>query len=319
MSRRAPGKDKTATPRKEADIPEILSGLIDGITTGAPLAIVIRNSDTKSNNYDNIKCQPRPNHSDFAAYVKYSGYNDIRGGGHFSARLTAPIVAAGAICRCILKDMGVTLGGHIMNIGLAYDKPFDYVNVSSEELDSLSAKLFALINPNVEEQMRAEVESARMDCDSVGGSVELAAVGIPAGVGNPMFFGVENVIASILYGIPAVKSVSFGAGEDFSRMRGSQANDSMYFEEDKVKCRTNNCGGITGGITNGMPLIVKVALKPTPSISKPQQTVNLKTGENSTLIIEGRHDPCIVPRALPALEAAFAIGILDLLREDNKL
>ena len=320
MSRRAPGKDKTATSRKEVDEPEILSGLLDGVTTGAPLAILIRNNDMRSHNYDDLKIHPRPSHADYAAYVKYDGYNDIRGGGHFSARLTAPIVAAGAICRSILAEKGITVGGHISSIGSVDDKPFDPVKVTDAKLKELSSKLFALNDPEKEEEMRAEVEAARMDCDSVGGSVELAAVGLPAGVGNPMFYGVENVIAHLLYGVPAVKSVSFGAGDSFSRMRGSEANDQMYVDENgQVKCLTNNCGGITGGITNGMPLIVKVALKPTPSISKPQQTVDLSKMENSTLQIVGRHDPCIVPRALAALEAAFCIGLADLLAEDGKL
>jgi chorismate synthase len=212
------------------------------------------------------------------------------------------------------------VGGHIANIGNVFDTPFDSVNISAGQLQNLSSKLFALVSPEKEEEMRQEIEKARLDLDSVGGSVELAAVGLPAGVGNPMFFGVENVLAQILYGIPAVKSVSFGAGEDFSHMRGSQANDGMYIDEKgEVKCRTNNCGGITGGITNGMPLIVKVSLKPTPSIAQPQQTVDLEKGENATLEIVGRHDPCIVPRALAALEAALCIGLCDLLAEDGKL
>ncbi len=320
MSRRAPGKDKTATARREEDIPEILSGVLEGVTTGAPLAIIIKNKDTRSHNYDDLKIQPRPNHSDYAAYVKYGGFNDVRGGGHFSARLTAPIVAAGAICRSILAQKGITVGGHIANIGNVFDTPFDPVNISAEELEKLSSKLFALNSPEKEEEMRAEVEAARLSLDSVGGSVELAAVGLPAGVGNPMFYGVENVLAQILYGIPAVKSVSFGVGEDFSRMRGSEANDQMYVDENgQIKCSTNNCGGITGGITNGMPLTVKVSLKPTPSIAQPQQTVDLEKRENATLEIVGRHDPCIVPRALAALETALCIGLCDLLAEEGKL
>ncbi len=320
MSRRAPGKDKTATTRKEADIPEIISGVVDGVTTGAPLAIIIKNNDTKSHNYDNLRDNPRPSHSDYAAAVKFDGNNDIRGGGHFSARLTAPIVAAGAICRQILENLGVTVGGHILNIGNITDTPFDPVNVSDKELKVLSSKLFALNTPEAEELMRKEIEDARLDGDSVGGSVELAAVGLPAGVGNPMFFGVENVVSNILYGIPAVKGVSFGTGFGYASMRGSAANDQMYFDENgKIKCYTNNCGGITGGITNGMPLLVTVALKPTPSIAKEQKTVNLRTRENSTLVIEGRHDPCIVPRALPVLEAALSIALLDLLAEEGKI
>lgn len=316
MSRRAPGKDKTATTRKEDDIPEIVSGVSNGVTTGAPLTIIIKNNDTNSHNYDNLRDNPRPSHADYAAAVKYGGQNDIRGGGHFSARLTAPIVAAGAICRQILKDEGITVGGHILSVGNVCESSFDPINVNGEQLEMLSTKLFALNNPDAEELMRKEIEEARLDGDSVGGSVELAAVGLPVGLGSHMFGGVENVVSNILYGIPAVKGVSFGAGFGYASMRGSQANDQMYFDEDgKVKCYTNNCGGITGGMTNGMPLLIKVALKPTPSISKEQKTVNLKTGENSTLIIEGRHDPCIVPRALPVLEAALCIALLDLLAE----
>ena len=271
-------------------------------------------NDTKSHNYDNLRDNPRPSHADYAASVKYGGANDIRGGGHFSARLTAPIVAAGAICRQILKDEGITLGGHILSIGGIEDKKFDPVNVSDAELEALSSKLFALNNPEMEEPMRAAVEKVRCDGDSVGGAVELAAVGLPVGLGSHMFLGVENVVSNILYGVPAVKGISFGAGFDYANMKGSGANDQMYFDENgKVRCYTNNCGGITGGMTNGMPLIIKVALKPTPSIAKEQKTVNLKTGENCALKIEGRHDPCIVPRALPVLEAALSIALLDLL------
>ena len=319
MSRRAPGRDNTTTSRKEEDLPEILSGVLDGVTTGAPLALIIRNKDTISKNYDNLKINPRPSHSDYAAYVKYNGYNDVRGGGHFSGRLTAPIVAAGAICRGILKEQGITVGGHIFNIGSVIDNQLDPVNVTAKELDELSKCYFSLVDKQKEEKMREEIEKARKDLDSVGGSVELAATGLPVGLGNPMFRGVENVLSNILYGVPAVKGISFGAGFGYSVLKGSDANDNMYYDGKKVVCKTNNCGGITGGITNGMPLTVMVALKPTPSISSPQQTVNLKTGENESLVIEGRHDPCIVPRALPALEAALAVGLLDLMAEGGKL
>ena len=319
MSRRAPGRDNTTTSRREEDLPEILSGVLDGVTTGAPLALIIRNKDTISKNYDNLKVNPRPSHSDYAAYVKYNGFNDVRGGGHFSGRLTAPIVAAGAICRGILEDHGITVGGHIFNIGSVTDGGLDPVNVTAKELKELSSRYFSLVNTEMEGKMREEIEKARKDLDSIGGSVELGVVGLPVGLGNPMFRGVENVLSNILYGIPAVKGVSFGTGFGYSVLRGSNANDNMYYDEGKVVCQTNNCGGITGGITNGMPITVMVALKPTPSISSPQQTVNLKTKENEELVIEGRHDPCIVPRALPALEAALSIGLLDLLAEDRKL
>ncbi len=320
MARRAPGRDNTTTQRKEEDLPEILSGVLDGVTTGAPLTLIIKNKDKISKNYDNLKNMPRPSHCDYAAYVKYNGFNDVRGGGHFSGRLTAPIVAAGAICRSILKEYGIIVGGHIFNIGSVTDSLFDPVNVTAKELDGLSSGYFSVINSTVEEKMREEIETARNSLDSVGGSVELAVVGLPVGIGNPMFRGVENVLSNILYGIPAVKGVSFGEGFGYSVLKGSQANDNMcYGENGNIVCKTNNCGGITGGITNGMPITIKVALKPTPSISIPQETVNLKTKTNETLVIEGRHDPCIVPRALPALEAALAIGILDLMAEGGKL
>ncbi len=320
MERRAPGRDESTTSRKEADIPEILSGVLDGVTTGAPLALIIRNNNTKSGDYENLKANPRPSHSDYAAHVKYDGMNDIRGGGHFSGRLTAPIVAVGTICKGILKEKGITVGGHISSIGEAFDLPFDYVNVSAEELDALQREFFALRDKTVEAAMRDEIENARLNLDSIGGTVELAAVGVPVGIGNPMFMGVENVISNILYGIPAVKGVSFGSGFEYAFMRGSEANDDMYYDENgKVRTYSNNCGGITGGIANGMPIIVKVAIKPTPSIAQNQKTVDLKIGENTTLNISGRHDPCIVARALPALEAAFAIGLCDLLGMEGKL
>ena len=320
MDRRAPGRDKSTTSRKESDTPEVLSGVLNGVTTGAPLALIIKNSNTKSDDYDNLMVNPRPSHSDYAAYVKYDGMNDVRGGGHFSGRLTAPIVALGAICKSILKENGITVGGHISSIGTVSDIPFDSVHVSADKLNALQNEFFALNDKSAEAAMRDEIENARMNLDSVGGIVELAAVGMPAGVGNPMFMGVENVIANILYGIPAVKGVSFGRGFEYGLLRGSEANDDMYYDEHGVvRTYTNNCGGITGGITNGMPIIVKAALKPTPSIAQNQKTVNLRTGENESLSIEGRHDPCIVARALPALEAAFAIGLLDLLRTEGKI
>ncbi len=317
--RRAPGRDKTATPRSEKDEFEILSGVLDGKTTGAPLALIIRNGDTIPKNYDSLRDCPRPSHSDYAAAVKFGGMNDVRGGGHFSGRLTAPITALGTICRTALLEKGITVGGHILKIGTATDSEFDKVNVSAKQLSVLNKSAFPVIDSKAEEKMRAVIEAARQNCDSVGGVVEIAVTGLPAGLGNPMFEGIENVIASALYGIPAVKAVSFGVGFDFADMLGSEANDALYYDENgNIKTKTNNCGGILGGITNGMPLIIRVALKPTPSISRPQETVNLKTGENVTLTIEGRHDPCIVPRALPALEAMLCIALADILAGEGK-
>ena len=310
--RRAPGNDKTATPRKEADEPEFLSGVTNGVTTGYPIAISIRNSNTRSGDYESVKHTPRPSHADYATYAKTGEYIPA-GGGHFSGRLTAPLVTAGSILRLYLKEKGVEIGGHILKIGNAEDKRFDPVNIDAKTLASLSESNFALIEQSVEEEMRAEVEAARLEGDSIGGMVEIAVTGLPAGVGGPMFEGVENEIARAVFGIPAVKGIEFGAGFDFAKMRGSEANDQMYYNGEKVACVTNNNGGITGGITNAMPIIFRVAIKPTPSISKPQKTVDLKCGTDTEIAIKGRHDPCIVPRALPAIEAVTAIAIANLL------
>lgn len=319
LSRRAPGRDKSATPRKESDAFRILSGLFEGKTTGAPLCAVIENTNTKSGDYANLRRLPRPSHSDYAAFVKYGGHNDVRGGGHFSGRLTAPLVIAGAVCRQMLARRGVTVGGHVLEIGAAADTPFDPVHVTAQELAALSQNYFATRSPKAEEAMRAEIEAARRSLDSVGGRVEIAAVGLPAGLGFPMFRGVENVVAAALYGVPAVKSVSFGAGERFAALHGSESNDQMHMDGGAVRTLTNHCGGITGGITNGMPLLVWATCKPTPSIARAQRTVDLSAMEDATLEIHGRHDPCIVPRALPAAEAAVAVALADLMREDGRL
>ena len=314
LGRRAPGRDKTATSRREADVPRVLSGLYRGKTSGAPLAAVIENTDTRSQDYGEIAQKARPGHADYTGFLRYKGCNDPRGGGHFSGRLTAPLVFAGAVCRQILEKEGVFIGGHIASIAGVEDDPFHPVDVTKEQLKALSAVPFSLLNPGVEEAMRAEVERARLDCDSVGGIVECAAVGLPAGLGSPMFGGVENVLASILFGIPAVKGVEFGAGFAAAGMRGSQHNDSFFQREDgSVATSTNHHGGALGGITSGMPLIVRAAFKPTPSIAKPQQTVELPSFGPCQLQIKGRHDPCIVPRALPVVEAAVALGIINLM------
>ena len=314
MARRAPGQDKTATTRVEADEPQILSGLLDGVTTGAPLAAIIYNTNTRSKDYSDLKVHPRPGHADYTAAVRYDGANDIRGGGHFSGRLTACLVFAGAVCRQILERRGVTIGAHALKIGKAMDKPFDPVRVSAEKLNAMNTRYFAVQDAEAETAMRAEIESARLDADSIGGVIECAAVGMPAGIGSPMFGGVENVLASILYGIPAVKGVEFGAGFDVADMRGSENNDPFYYDENgEVKTETNHAGGILGGITTGMPILFRIAVKPTPSIGKAQKTVDLKEKHDDTLTITGRHDPCIVPRAIPLAEAAAAIALLDMM------
>ena len=313
MSRRAPGKDKTATPRLEKDIPHILSGVLDSVTTGAPLAMIIENTNTKSGDYSNLLTVPRPSHSDYPAYVKYGGNNDIRGGGHFSGRLTAPLVFAGAVAKQILGEKGITIGAHIAQIGSARDEMLDKNNNSADLLNQLTSKSFSVISKDAEENMRAVVEEARMSLDSVGGAVECAVVGLPVGIGSNMFSTVESHLSSILFGIPAVKGVQFGAGFDFAEMTGSQANDGYRIKDGAVSLVSNNNGGVLGGMTTGAPLVLSVVIKPTPSISQPQQSVNLQTMTDETLVIHGRHDPCIVPRAVPVVEAAVALGILDLM------
>lgn len=312
MARRAPGRDKTTTPRKEADTPKILSGVLNGVTTGAPIAMIIENTNTKSGDYSNIMSVPRPSHSDYAAYVKYSGNNDIRGGGHFSGRLTAPVVFAGAVAKQALAQKGIVIGAHISQIGSVKDDGFDKNNISKELLLNLSQNYFATLGDK-EELMRSEIEKARTDGDSVGGKIECAVVGVPAGVGGNMFSTVEGKLSYALFGVPAVKGVEFGTGFGFASAFGSSVNDGFEYKNGVVTTISNNNGGVTGGITNGAPIVFSVAIKPTPSISKPQKSVNLQTKENEELVINGRHDPCIVPRAVPVIEAVSALTILDLL------
>lgn len=313
MSRRAPGKDKTATPRLEKDIPKVLSGMLGDTLTGAPLCAVIENTNTKSGDYSNLLACPRPGHSDYTAFVKYSASNDIRGGGHFSGRLTAPIVFAGAVCRQILESKGIKIAAHINSIGTVNDTAFNPVCIEDELIDKLNNSTFALIDESVEEAMRAQVEDARMSLDSIGGTIECAVTGIEAGIGEPMFDGVEGVIAKAVFGVPAIKGIEFGKGFELAQMRGSQSNDPFRYENGNVVTETNNCGGILGGITNGMPVIFRAAVKPTPSISQKQKTVDLQKKENAELEIHGRHDPCIVPRAVPVIEAVTAIAIINLM------
>lgn len=313
MQRRAPGKDKTATPRLEKDIPHILSGMLDNVTTGAPLAMVIENTNTKSGDYSNLMTVPRPGHSDYPAYVKYGGNNDIRGGGHFSGRLTAPLVFAGSVAKQILSPMGVTIGAHIKQIGSVCDAVSDLNKTDKSLLDTLSLSTFSLIDETKEQAMRDEIEKARLSLDSVGGIIECFAVGLPVGLGGNMFDTVEGKLASILFGVPAVKGVEFGLGFGFANKRASEVNDQYEIKNGRVATLSNNNGGVLGGMTDGAPLSVSVAIKPTPSIAKKQKSVNLLTMENAELEIHGRHDPCIVVRAVPVIECAVALGLLDLM------
>ena len=317
MERRAPGRNRQSTARREADTPQILSGVYGGKTTGTPICAVIGNTNTRSQDYAALADQPRPGHADYTGAVRYHGFNDPRGGGHFSGRLTAPLVFAGALCKLYLKKKGVTVGAHIQSIAQIQDTAFDDVAVSADELDALRMQEYPILNPRAQAAMLAAIEDARMDCDSVGGVIECAAVGLPAGLGSPMMDTVESRLSSILFAVPAVKGVEFGAGFAFAALRGSHANDTFYQDGDTVKTETNNNGGVNGGITNGMPLVFRVCIKPTPSISSVQQTLNIRTGKIEPLSIHGRHDPCIVTRAAPVVEAACAIALADLLREAN--
>ena len=309
LNRRAPGQNDWSTPRKEADRPEFLSGILDGFTCGAPIAAAIYNKNTRSGDYANLKDCPRPGHADLTAQIKYGGFQDAAGGGHFSGRLTAPLCIAGGLCKQWLEDMGVQIFAHIAAIAGISDMLFDPL---APDMDSVQPE-FPVINPDAGARIRDAISVARSDGDSVGGIVECAVTGLPAGVGEPMFGGVESRIAQIVHGVPAVKGVEFGVGFAAAKLRGSQNNDDYVISDGKIRTATNNAGGILGGITTGMPLIFRAALKPTPSISRPQQSVSLSSGEMQELIVKGRHDPCIVPRAVPVIEAAAAIAIFDMI------
>lgn len=313
MARRAPGKSSLSTPRKESDIPEILSGYFEGKTTGTPLCAIIRNSNTKSKDYSKLKDVMRPGHADYTGAVRYKGFNDYRGGGHFSGRITAPLVFAGAICKQILEVKGIIVSAHINSIGKIKDCSFLESDISDELLNSFKEKELPLINTKLEDEMRQEILSARSSGDSIGGTIECAILGVSPGIGDPFFDSVESTLAHLMFSVPAVKGIEFGKGFDISKMRGLESNDEYYLENGNIKTKTNNNGGILGGITNGMPIIFNVAIKPTASIFKEQNTVNIVTMEETTLCIEGRHDPCIVQRALPVIEAVAAIGITELM------
>lgn len=313
MARRAPGRNDLSTPRKEADEVKILSGVVDNITCGAPLCAVIENTNTRSGDYDKLRILPRPSHSDFAAMMKHNGFNDIRGGGNFSGRLTAPLCFAGAVCMQMLEEKGVRIGAHISSIGKSNDKKFDPVNVSTTDFDTLLAKSFPVIDDKQGELMRKEIYDAKGKGNSVGGTIECAIIGMPAGIGDPIFDGIENRIAAAVFGIPAIKGIEFGAGFESAKMLGSENNDDFISENGKIKTATNNHGGILGGISSGMPIVFRCAVKPTPSIGIEQQSVNTETGKEENLVIGGRHDPCIVPRAVPCIEAAAAVVIADFL------
>ena len=312
LSRRAPGKSPLSTARNEADQPQILSGVFEGRTTGAPLCAVIENTDTRSGDYARTKDLARPGHADYPAHVRYQGFNDYRGGGHFSGRLTAPLVFAGGVAKQILAQRGVYVGAHISTVYGVNDEPLE----DWESLRACAAKDFPVLDDEKGAEMRDAILEAKNDQDSVGGAIECGVFGLPAGLGEPDFGrNAEGIFAQHLFAVPAVKGVSFGAGAAFALMRGSEANDPLYVDGDgSVKAEQNCAGGINGGITNGMPLVFEVTLRPTPSIARRQFTVDLAKGENAVLELTGRHDPCVVHRAVPAIEAAAALAACELLK-----
>ena len=315
MARRAPGQGAHTTSRREADQVQVLAGLTGGMTNGAPFAAVIENTNTRSGDYQGLMDTPRPGHADYTAYVKYGGHNDIRGGGHFSGRLTAPLCIAGGIALQILARRGVQIGAHIASIHGVCDAPLDFANPDLDALSRAAARPLATISEDAGVRMLAEIEKARESQDSVGGVIECVAVGLPAGLGAPMADGVENRIAAAVFGIPAVRGIEFGAGFAAAGMTGSEHNDPFIMENGRVRTATNRHGGVLGGITSGMPLVFRAAVKPTPSIAREQDTVSLVSGTPAKLAVHGRHDPCIVPRAVPCVEAATAITLLDLWEE----
>lgn len=320
LDRRAPGRDETATTRREADVPELLSGITDGHTDGAPLAAVIRNTNTRSQDYDELRRVPRPGHADFPARVKYGNWHDVAGGGHFSGRLTAPLCIAGGIALQALATMGIDIAAHIASLGPdgIADEALDALALDTSQLASLRAHDFPCISTDAAERMRRAILSARDELDSIGGIIECAAYGVPAGLGDPMFDGLENRIARIAFGIPAVKGVDFGAGFCAAYLTGSENNDPYRMVDGAVRPQTNNAGGILGGISTGMPILWQMAVKPTPSIGRMQKSVDMDAGVNCDLTVHGRHDPCIVPRAVPVAEAACALALLDALLEDGR-
>ena len=314
MARRAPGKSPLSTARKEADVPEILSGVFDGKTTGTPLCAIIHNSDHHSKDYAKTRFLARPSHGDYTGFVRYQGCNDYRGGGHFSGRLTAPLVFAGAVAKQLLAQRGITVGAHISQIGTVKDKSFADTQLTPTLFQTLSEKAFPTVDDQAGAAMQAEILQAREELDSIGGAIQCAVLGLPVGVGSPdLGCNVEGVLAQHLFAVPAVKGISFGAGLAFASLRGSAANDPFYMDGGQVKTRTNHSGGVNGGISNGMPVLFQVAIRPTPSIGQEQNTINFSTMEDAKLTIQGRHDPCIVHRAVPVIEAAAALAICELL------
>lgn len=313
MARRAPNGGEFSTPRKEGDKVEIVSGYFDGKTTGTPLCGIIRNTNTKSSDYSQLKSVFRPGHSDYGYYLKSGGNNDYRGGGHSSGRLTATLVFCGAICKQLLRQKGIEIGAHIRSVKDIEDKAFD-VNIDKAMLKELGGEVLPLIDKTKYEPIRERILQARSEGDSVGGVIQCAVVGLEGGIGEPFFDSIESRLASLLFSVPAVKGVQFGKGYELTKMYGSEANDPFRYVDGKVVTSTNNNGGILGGLSTGMPVVFDVAVKPTASIFKEQDTIDVSKKENTKLSLKGRHDSCIVVRAVPVIEAVAAIAVYDLIK-----
>ncbi len=319
LDRRKPGKNALSTARNEPDRPVFLAGLVDGKTTGSPICAIIENRDARSRDYAELLDKPRPGHADYTAYLKWAGQADMRGGGHFSGRLTAPLCIAGGIAKQILARKNVFVGAHLASVAGIADAAFP-LHPTQALFEELAAKEFPAIDDAQGCAMQEAILSASHAGDSVGGVIECAAIGFPAGLGNPMFDGLENRLSAAIFGIPAVKGLEFGAGFAAAGMRGSENNDPFRIDESgAVTTTTNHAGGILGGISTGQPIVLRVAMKPTPSIAKVQETVSLSKMENAELIVHGRHDPCVAHRAVPVVEAVTALVLLDFLLEQSKL
>lgn len=318
MGRRAPGKSEFATKRSEADLPVFLSGIENGKTCGFPVCAIIENKDTRSTDYAGLSRTPRPSHADYTALLRYGESVDLRGGGHFSGRLTAPLCIAGGIAKQILERRGIYIGAQILSVGKENGEKFP-LYPSKELFDETAKKELPTVNDECGKKMAEVIRLAAKDADSVGAKIECAIIGLPAGIGSPMFDGIENRIAQAIFGIPAVKGIEFGEGFESAEMLGSENNDPFTVKDGVIVTETNNCGGILGGISNGMPIVFTTAFKPTPSIGKEQRTVDVKTMENTTVTVKGRHDPCIAVRAVPVVEAVAATAILDMLLEESEV
>ena len=316
--RRAPGKNDTSTPRREADVVHVLSGIANGHTCGAPFAAVIENTNTRSRDYSELRRGPRPGHADWPAYIRYGNWHDVAGGGHFSGRLTAPLCVAGGLALQALAQLGIIVCAHMQQVGDVTDVHLNDLFLETSQAKAILQNELPCIDPQAAALMHTTILSAKKRLDSVGGAVECAVYGVPAGIGDPMFDGIENRIAHIAFGIPAVKGLEFGAGFKVASMYGSQNNDAYRMSNGRVCCQTNHAGGALGGITTGAPIVFRVALKPTPSIAQEQQSVSLPDGTDTPLSVKGRHDPCIVARAVPVVEAAAALAVLDALLEDGR-